>query len=135
MDNEQLSNAPQQPDLPQQPDCLVLQAQCDSLHRLLVSTLFLMVIISGTLWIFLMRQSRTANTDLELAVKPAWTNAMAQFQRTGPVIDETVKKFQEFARTNSDFSPILAKYGLKAAGAAATAPAPSKTPAATAAKK
>ena len=88
-----------------------VKAQYDSLHSLLVSLLLLVIVISGTFWIFLMRQVKTAKTDLNM-VRIGYTNAAVQFERTRPIIDETVKRLQEFGRTNADFAPVLAKYNL-----------------------
>jgi hypothetical protein len=111
-----------------------VQDRLDSLQHLLVSVLILMIIIGGTFWIFMMRQFRATSADLEF-VKVQATNVMSQYQRNGPIIDDVVKKLQDFGRTNADFVPILAKYGLQpGAGTvpgAATRPstsAPAKAP-------
>jgi hypothetical protein len=105
MENDQPQPVPQ-------PDARELQAQVDSLQRMVIATLLLVLVVSGTLLIFFWRQLHNTNVDLE-AMRPAWTNTMVQFQRNSPIIDDTVKKFQDFARSNSDFGPVLAKYGLK----------------------
>lgn len=109
-------------------DLAELKARCDSLHSLLVSLLLLTIVVSGTFWIFLMRQVKTSKTDLGF-VKVNYTNALAQFQRTQPIIDETVKRLQEFGNTNVDFQPILKKYNLTpgaTSGPAASAAASAK---------
>ena len=116
MENEQAQTTPQADEMAQ------LREQYDSLHHLVVSVLLLLIVISGTLWIFLRREMRTASADLE-AILPSWTNAMAQFQRNGKIIDDTVAKFADFGKANPDFVPILSKYGIKP-GAAANAPGP-----------
>jgi len=86
-----------------------LKAQYDSLHHYIVGILLVLILISGTFWIYLRRQSRTANADLQV-IRMQWTNAVVQFQRTAPIIESTAKKLQEFSRTNPDYYPILAKY-------------------------
>ena len=127
MENEELQPAPvSEP----QDEVSNLRSQLDSLHHTVVSVMLLLIVISGTFWIYLLRQARTAKNDLEYMIKPSWTNVMVQFQRNGPIIDETVKKLQEFGRTNADFAPVLAKYGLKpgapATGLGGTAVPPAK---------
>jgi hypothetical protein len=57
-------------------------------------------------------QVRTSSADLQ-AMRGAWTNAMVQYQHNAPIMEEATKKFQDFARTNSDFGSLLLKYGLK----------------------
>ncbi len=88
-----------------------LKSQYNSLHSTLVAALLLMIVVSGTIWIFMMRQAKTAKLDLDM-IGVNYINAMVQFERTKPVIDETVKKMQDFGRTNADFVPILSKYNL-----------------------
>ena len=115
MENEPLPSAS-----PSSPSSNVeeLRAQYNSLHSLLVSVLLLLIVIGGTFWVFLMRQAAYAKTDLG-AVRVGYTNALVQFERTRPIIDETVKKLQDFGRTNADFVPILAKYNLLQAATSA----------------
>jgi len=105
-----MENEPLQP-LPQ-PEPNDVQTQLNSLHHLLASTLVLLVVVSGTFCMFVRNQVRTTSSDLQ-AMRGAWTNAMVQYQHNSPIMDEAAKKFQDFARTNSDFASLLAKYGLK----------------------
>lgn len=98
-----------------QPDPNDLQAQYDSLRHLVVSLLVLVVVISGTLNIYLLRQWRSTSKDLA-AIRPQATLMIADFQKnSGPVMQDFVKKITEYGRTHADFAPILAKYGLKPA--------------------
>jgi hypothetical protein len=105
MENEQ----PQPPPQPDSVQLQELQAQSDSLHHFLVSILLVLILISGTFWIYLRRQAKTANADLQV-IRMQWTNAMVQFQRSAPIMDQMAKKLQEFSRSNPDYAPILAKY-------------------------
>jgi hypothetical protein len=118
MENEPLSPVPEPSKTPD------LQQQIHSLQHLLVSTLVLLVIISGTLWMFLLRQVRNTNADLP-SLRQAWTNAAVVYQRNDPLMAEAVKRFQDFGRTNADFANLLSKYGLKP-GAPTNAPAAKK---------
>ncbi len=115
-----------------QPDTSDLQAQYDTLRHLVVSILILVVVISGTLNIYLLRQWRSTSKDLA-AIRPQATQLIAEYQKvSGPLMQDFVKKLTEYGRTNPEFAPVLAKYGLKPS--TPTNPAP-KAPAATAPKK
>lgn len=89
-----------------------LQAQYDALRHMVVSILILVVVISGTLNIYLLRQWRSTSKDLE-AVKPQAAQIFAEYQKSGPMMENFVKKVTEYGRTHADYAPIMAKYGLK----------------------
>ena len=117
---------------PVQPNLSDLQAQYDALRHLVVSILILVVVISGTLNIYLLRQWRSTSKDLA-GVRPQAAQMITEFQKvSGPLMQDFVKKITEYGRTHPDFAPVLAKYGLKPA--TPTNPPPA-IPAATAPKK
>jgi hypothetical protein len=124
---------------PLQTDANDLQAQLSSLQHLVVSILILLVVLSGTLNIYLLRQWVWAKRELA-GIRPQATQAIADYQRqSAPLMNDFVKKITDYGRTHPDFTPILAKYNLKP-GAAPTAPAPTvsaphSTPAAPPTKK
>ena len=97
---------------PVQPDSGDLQAQYDALRHMIVSLMVLVIIISGTLNIYLLRQWRSTSKDLT-AIRPQATQMIAEFQKvSGPVMQDFVKKITDYGRTHPDFAPILVKYGL-----------------------
>jgi hypothetical protein len=101
-----------------------LRAQYDSLHHLVASILVLLIVVSGTLWIYLLRQVKSTKSELE-AIRPQAMNIITQYQKTtGPATDEFVRRLMEFGRTHPDFVPVLTKYGIKPAGAPGAVPAP-----------
>jgi hypothetical protein len=117
---------------PVQPDLSDLQAQYDALRHLIVSLMILVVVISGTLNIYLLRQWRSTSKDLT-AIRPQATQMIAEFQKvSGPLMQDFVKKIADYGRTHPDFVPVLAKYGLKPSSPTNPPPA---TPATTAPKK
>jgi hypothetical protein len=117
---------------PVQPDVSDLQAQYDALRHLIVSLMILVVVISGTLNIYLLRQWRSTSKDLT-AIRPQATQMIAEFQKvSGPLMQDFVKKIADYGRTHPDFVPVLAKYGLKPSSPTNPPPA---TPATTAPKK
>jgi len=112
---------------PTQPGTNNLQAQVDTLRHLVVSILILVVVMSGTLNIYLLRQWRSTSRDLA-AIRPQAAQMVAEYQnKSGPLMNDFVKKLAEYARTDPGFAPILAKYNLKPATPTnpPTIPAPS----------
>ena len=87
-----------------------LQAQCDSLRHLVVSVLVLLVVVSGTLTIFLWRQVKNSQLELE-NMRPQVGLMMAEYQKTvGPIMDDFVRKLADYGKAHADFNPILGKY-------------------------
>jgi hypothetical protein len=99
-----------------------LQAEVDSLRQLMVSVLILLIVISGTLNIFLLRQWRSTQTEVK------GLRAMVdEYNRVnGPAISSFAARLNEFERTHPNLSPILDKYGLR--------PSPTSAPPASAAR-
>jgi hypothetical protein len=98
---------------PVQPELGDLQAQYDALRHMLVSLMVLVVVMSGTFNIYLLRQWRSTSKDLT-AIRPQATQMVAEFQKvSGPVMQDFVRKITDYGRTHPDFAPVLAKYGLK----------------------
>ena len=111
---------------PRQTEVNNVQAHFDALQHLVVSILILVVVISGTLNIYFLRQWRTVSKDLA-AIRPQATKMIADYQKvSGPLMNDFVKKVTDYGRTHPDFAPVLAKYNLQTAaptGATAAPPA------------
>jgi hypothetical protein len=100
-----------------------LKAQCTSLRQLLGGLLVLMIVISGTLNIYLWRQYRMTGAELRM-LRPQVGQLVADYQRvSAPAITEFLKKLNDYEKTHPDFTPILVKYNLKAAGITGAVPA------------
>ena len=112
-----------------------VQAQYNALQHLVVSILILVVVISGTLNIYFLRQWRTVSKDLA-GIRPQASQMIAEYQKvSAPLMNDFVKKVTEYGKTHPDFAPVLTKYNLKsAAPAAATTTSPPAAPAPAAAK-
>ena len=118
-----------------QPNANDLQAQCDALRHLVVSVLILVIVISGTFNIYLLRQWRTTSKDLA-AIRPQAAQMIGEYQKvSGPLMTDFVKKITEYGRTHPDFAPILTKYNLKPAGSTGAPPTTPISPPAAASKK
>lgn len=109
-----------------------LQAQFDALQHMVVSILILVIVISGTLNIYFLRQWRTVSKDLA-AVSPQATKMIADYQKTSaPAMNDFVKKIIEFGRTHPDFAPVLTKYNLQVDTSTGATVSPPASPAPTA---
>ena len=95
---------------PASADLSQLQAQVQSLHHLIISVLILMIVISGTLSIYLLRQWRMTSKDLA-SIRPAATQVFAEYTKErAPRMDAFLEKLKDYGRTHSDFVPILIRY-------------------------
>jgi hypothetical protein len=120
------------PQTQMEPDLADLQDQFEYLRSTVISILLLLVVVSGTLTIYLLRQVRYAKSDLN-AFRPQATQIISDYARlTRPRMDVVLKAVEDYGRTHSDYVPILTKYGLKPAAAA---PAPAAPPPAVPAPK
>jgi hypothetical protein len=97
---------------PSQSSANDMQAQYDALCHLVLSMLILVLVISGTLNLYLLRQWKIASKDLA-GIRPQAVLMMTDYQKTGPIMDDFIKKITDYGRGHQDFVPILAKYGIK----------------------
>jgi hypothetical protein len=109
MDNPELKNpAPQ--DLGQ------LHAQFDDLRHLITSVLVLLVVVSGTLSVFLLRHWTQTRRDLAAYRVDAGPFIEAYNKQAGPQMDAFLEKLKEYGRTHPEFNQLLARYGVAAPG-------------------
>ena len=112
-----------------------LREEIESLRHLIGSILILLVVVSGTLTIFLLREMKNTSGQLE-AFRPGATNMIAVYQKQqAPAMDDFVKKITQYGQTHKDFDPILFKWGLKTTGPTGAPPAAIPSPSNTAPKK
>ena len=106
--------------------------QVVALRQQVFTLLLALVVVSGTLTVFLYRQASLAGKDLK-AIKPQATAMIDQFRREQPSMENFVKQLTAYGVTHPDFQPILKKYGI--VPSAQSAPTPVVPAAATAAPK
>jgi hypothetical protein len=107
-----------------------LGAQCAALQRQVFTLLLALFIVSGTLTVFLWRQARYAQKDLE-AVKAPAAQLIQAFNQEKPNMDKFVGQLVDYGRAHPDFVPILNKYRIPLTNPTApVAPAPAVPPAA-----
>lgn len=88
-----------------------LRSQCDQLQQLVSSLLLILIVVSGTLSIFLLRQWRFVKAELG-AVQPAAAQLMTEHSNSLAFTQDFLKKVAEYGRTHPDFAPITLKYHL-----------------------
>src|SRR5689334_2936004 len=97
---------------PAQPELVQLREQFEALRHLVVSILVLLIVVCGTLDVYLLRQRNTTRKDLK-AIAPQAMNIINTYQQgQGAWIDDFIRKVSEYGRTHTDFAPIMTKYGL-----------------------
>ena len=87
------------------------RAAHESLMQFIISVLILVIVVSGTLNILLLRLWKNSKDDLAV-LRPDHDNFMRGFQQNEGVV---LSKLQEFGANHPDYVPVLAKYGLKPA--------------------
>ena len=98
---------------PVQADASDLRTQYDQLRQSIVSILILVIVISGTLNIYLLRQWQSSRKDLA-AIRPQAAQMIAEYQKvSGPAMGDFVKKLTDYGRSHPDFAPILTKYNIR----------------------
>src|SRR5258706_688496 len=120
---------------PVQPVSSDLQAQLDSLRHLIISVLVLLVVVSGTFNLYLLRQVKYAKMDLG-GVRQQANQMIAEYKRVNePLMQEFLRKITDYGKTHPDFAPILTKYGVRATAITCAPPANPASPAPTAPRK
>jgi hypothetical protein len=123
--NESEMNPASQPAAPQTD----LIDQVVALRHQVFTLLLALVVISGTLTVYLYRQASLAKKDLA-AVKPQATQMLEAFKRDHPAMDAFVKQLTAYGVTHADFQPVLKKYGIVPQAQPTPTPVAPGTPAA-----
>ena len=109
-----------------------LMDQIVALRHQVFTLLLALVVVSGTLTVYLYRQASITGKDV-VAVKPQATKIIQEFSHNRVGMENFVKQLTAYGNTHPDFQPILRKYGIvpqsaitPAAPAAPAAPKPKK---------
>jgi hypothetical protein len=112
-----------------------LREEIASLRHLVGSILILMVVVSGTLTIFLRREMKNTSAQLD-GFRPGATNMIAVYHKQQkPVMDDFINKITQYGQAHKDFDPILFRWGLKTNAPTPLTGAPPPAPANTVPKK
>jgi hypothetical protein len=105
-----------------------LQAQCAWLRKQILTILVLVIIVSGTLNIFLLRQWRYVAADNKVAKEQAGPLINDYQKNVEPRLNEFIDRIEAYGKTHPDFKPIMTKYGLPRNKAASGSTAPPQKP-------
>jgi hypothetical protein len=85
--------------------------QIIALRQQAFTTLLALVVVSGTLTVYLYRQANVAGKELKL-IKPQAAQIIEVFKRDQPAMEAFVKQLTAYGVNHPDFQPILKKYGI-----------------------
>jgi sensor domain CHASE-containing protein len=86
--------------------------QIDALRRQVFILLLALIIVSGTLTVFLYRQASLTRRDIA-AIKPQATQVIQVFNQNRPAIQNFVQQLVAYGQTHPDFQQmVLKRYGI-----------------------
>jgi hypothetical protein len=104
-----------------------LTGQVAALQRQMFTLLLALIVVSGTLTVYLYRQDSVTRKDIE-SIRPQAEQIISNFNQTRPAMQAFVKQLTDYGQTHPDFQPILKKYGLGPAPATNAAAKPPTVP-------
>ena len=101
--------------------------QIAALQRQVFSLLVALIVVSGTLTVYLYRQASIARKDYD-AIAPQAQQIVNAFNQNQSLMLGFVNALVGYGQTHPDFRPVLAKYGItpNAGGAVTPAVTPKK---------
>lgn len=94
-----------------EPELTDAEARYHWLRRQILAILILLIVVSATFNIFLLRQWRYASSDLK-GLQGQVAPLMNEYQQIAPRLDEFLNRIREYGRTHPDFAPIMTKYQI-----------------------
>jgi hypothetical protein len=86
-------------------------SEISALKNQLFAQLIALIVISGTLTVFLYRQASVAGKDLQ-AIKPQATQTINNYNQNQNLVVSFVNQVVVYGQTHPEFKPVLAKYGI-----------------------
>jgi hypothetical protein len=103
------------------PTPVELMDQIAALRRQMTTLLLALIIVSGTLTVYLWYQSHIVGKEVAQAMQ-----VIKMFNQTNPVVQKTVPQLIAYGQAHPDFQPILKKYGIPLTNPVAPNPAVKK---------
>ncbi|HUA68230.1 MAG TPA: hypothetical protein VMA13_06755 [Candidatus Saccharimonadales bacterium] len=100
-----------------------LTDQIAALRRQASSLLLALIVVSGTLAVYLWYQSRVTGQTID-ALKPEAIQITKAYDQNRPGMDKFIKQLVVYAQSHPDFQPILKKYGISLTPTAANSSEP-----------
>jgi hypothetical protein len=102
-----------------------LTDQIAALRRQMTTLLLALIVVSGTLTVYLWYQSRITGKEVAV-IRPQAVQVMKVFNQTSPVVEKLLPQLVAYGQAHSDFQPILKKYGISLTNSVAANPAVKK---------
>jgi hypothetical protein len=106
-------------------------SQVAALQRQVFTLLLALIVVSGTLTVFLYRQASLSGKDID-AIRPQAQQIIGAYNQNQTLMINFVNQLVAYGQKHPDFVPVLAKYGI---APVAGVPAGAVAPAAPAAPK
>ena len=88
-----------------------LTDQIAALRRQMTTLLLALIVVSGTLTVYLWYQSRITGKEVD-AIRPQAMQIVQMFNQTSPVVGKLLPQLVAYGQTHPDFQPILKKHGI-----------------------
>jgi hypothetical protein len=99
--------------------------QIAALQRQVFALLLALIVVSGTLTVYLWYQSRITGKEID-ANKPQAMQVVEMFNQTRPIVGKLIPQLVAYGQAHPDFQPILIKYGIPLTNFPAANPAVKK---------
>jgi hypothetical protein len=97
--------------------------EIDVLKRQVFTLLLALIVVSGTVTVYLYRQATITGRDIN-AIRPQAQQIIGTFNKDQALMISFTKQLVEYGKTHPDFLPVLRKYGFAQAANAPAAPKP-----------
>jgi hypothetical protein len=85
--------------------------EISALKRQLFTLLLALLVVSGTVTVYLYRQASITGRDID-AIRPQAQQLVGTFNKDQKLIVEFINQLVAYGRTHPDFLPVLKKYGI-----------------------
>jgi hypothetical protein len=86
-------------------------SEISALKTQMFTLLLALIVVSGTLTVYLYRQASLTGKDID-AIKPQAQQLIGAFNQNQALMENFVKQLVAYGQTHPDFRPVLAKYGF-----------------------
>lgn len=97
--------------------------EISSLRNQVFTLLVALIVVSGTLTVYLYRQASVSRKDLD-AMEPQAKQVIDAFNQNQKLMLDFINQLITYSQAHPEFKPVLAKYGIVPAAAAPAAAAP-----------
>lgn len=99
-----------------------LNPEIAALRTQVFTLLVALIIVSGTVTVYLYRQASTLRKDID-SIAPQAHQIITAFEKNQPLMVNFVNSLVAYGQTHPEFRPVLLKYGITPPPAGVAAPA------------